>query len=80
MDHTKHEDKICEACGQALKFIRMRSGKWMPVDATMFVAQKADPAMRLVQSDGTIKTGVEPGDAGYISHFATCHDPGRFRK
>jgi hypothetical protein len=80
VDHSRHEDKICESCSQPIKFIEMKSGKWMPVDATMFVAKEPDPEMRLVQSDGTIKTGVERGDCGYVSHFATCDDPNRFRR
>lgn len=80
MDHSSREDKICQSCGQPIKFVRMKSGKWMPVDAAMFVAQKADDSMRLVMSDGSIKVGVEPGTCAYVSHFSTCNDPNRLRR
>lgn len=81
MDHTSRPDKICPSCQQNIKFIKMeKSGRFMPVDAALFVAKVDDPEMSLVQTDGTMKRGVKVGEVGYVSHFSTCSEPDRFRK
>lgn len=70
---------ICRFCGKRIRFIKMTSGKTMPVDE-LLVNYKVDPAgkERIVTPDGKVVCGrfcIHPKDAdgtGYISHFATC--------
>ena len=72
--------KKCEACGADMYFIQTKNGNWTPVDTKLTVVEKDDPSMKLVLSDGTIQKGVKRGDAGHTPHWATCTEPGRFRK
>lgn len=59
----------CKACGQTIMFVTTENGKSHPVDAK------------------GVRIWVDTGDhvhfkqvAGYMTHFATCTSPGRFRK
>ena len=69
----------CRKCGRRIMFVRMKSGKSMPVD-TMFVNFKKEPGGkdRIVLPSGdvlacTAGVPLEEADGyGYISHFATC--------
>lgn len=77
----------CRSCGQRIRYIRMRSGKLMPVN-DLLVNYKADSKgkERIVTPGGDVVacvTGVSADEAsgfGYISHFATCPNADRFRK
>lgn len=77
----------CRICGKRIRFIRMKSGKSMPVDET-FVNYKlaAGGKDRIVTPTGEVVTciaGVDVGEAdgfGYVSHFATCPNASRHRR
>lgn len=77
----------CRSCGKRIRFIRMKSGKSMPVDDTI-LNYKVDPKgkERIVTPGGDVVacvTGVSADEAtgfGYISHFATCPNANRHRK
>jgi len=79
MDNTK-KPTICKSCQQNIFFIETKNGKFMPVDAQMFVAQEDDSRRIIILTDGTTKRGVLRGDTGYIPHWSTCHNAGAFRK
>ena len=77
----------CKSCGKRILFIRMNSGKFMPVDE-LFVNYKLDSngKDRIVTPMGEVITcvsGVNVKEAdgyGYISHFATCDKAKEYRK
>ncbi len=78
----------CRSCGKRIMFIRMKSGKNMPVDPT-FVNYKNNPRGkdRIVLPSGDViacdANNIDVSEAdgyGYISHFATCPNAGRHRK
>lgn len=85
----------CRSCGQPIGFIATPSGKHVPVDPdlirTTLATEPAPAAPRrlvLVTERGEVRSGYEvsplvPGAEaveGYISHFATCSDPTRWRR
>ena len=54
----------CKSCNREIVWIKMKSGKAMPVDV---------PALTVITEDGdTIKA--------YTSHFATCPNANQHRK
>ena len=69
----------CKKCGKRIMFVRMKSGKSMPVDTT-FVNFKREPGGkdRIVLPSGDVLactawvTAEEADGYGDISHFATC--------
>lgn len=77
----------CRSCGRRIMFIRMKSGKNMPVD-TAFVNYKNNPKGRdkIVLPSGDViacDADVDAREAdgyGYISHFATCPNAARHKK
>lgn len=77
----------CRSCGQRIRFIRMKSGKSMPVNEILVNYQlKAGGKERIVTPTGDVVacvTGVNASEAdgfGYVSHFATCPEAIRHRK
>ena len=66
----------CRACGAKIYFIRLQSGKSMPVDAgSMTTVAKAAGGTPYVTIDGGVikAVAVPHGDiVAYTSHFATC--------
>lgn len=76
----------CRSCGAEIKFIRMKSGKWNPVDPTRRGIIKDGGHEVLVTEDGELIQGtftsVEDGanGFGYISHFVTCPNADSHRK
>lgn len=68
----------CRQCGRRILWVRMKSGKNMPVDMALHNYKKDSTGKeKIVTSDGEVVTGRilvgERGDgAGYISHFASC--------
>jgi hypothetical protein len=63
----------CENCGEQIGFIRMlKSGNYCAVDAQPFYAEKDDPYMRVVHSNGMMQTGIVVGQFGYTIHAITC--------
>lgn len=77
----------CRSCGTRIIFIRMKSGKSMPVNPT-FVNYKNNPGGkdRIVLPSGDViacdaNVSAEEADGyGYISHFATCPNAGKHRR
>lgn len=74
----------CRSCGERIMFIRMKSGKSMPVNPT-FVNFKKNPGGkdRIVLPSGDViacdaNVSVDEAD-GYVSHFATCPMAGKHR-
>ncbi len=57
----------CRACGATIMFVRTENGKSHPVNVK---------PVRIWVDDGQHYKQV----SGYMTHFATCTDPGRFRK
>ena len=69
----------CKHCGKRIRFIKMKSGKTMPVNETFINYKKVDGGKERVitPSGDTIAciTNVDIKEAdgkGYISHFVTC--------
>lgn len=77
----------CRSCGKRIIFIRMKSGKNMPVDEN-FVNYKlaAGGKERIATPAGDVVaciTGVDAREAdgfGYVSHFATCPNASQHRR
>lgn len=67
----------CRYCGKPIWFIKLKSGKTMPVDSDVVYYQKSGKD-RLVTPEGevvacTIVDKKEKADGlGYVPHFATC--------
>ena len=76
----------CRSCGAEIMFIRMKYGKYNPVDPIKRTIKQDSGPERLVTETGDVITGtfasLEEGanGEGYISHFATCPDANRYRQ
>ena len=76
----------CRKCGAEIKFIKMLSGKWNPVDVAKRTIIKDGGNEVLVTEDGKLIRGTyasfEQGanGVGYVSHFATCPAASEFRR
>ena len=69
----------CKSCGAEIRWIKMASGKVMPVNAEPVTFSGVQPGAKgaelFVQENGKLARGVfkVAGEyTGYISHFATC--------
>lgn len=68
----------CRKCGKRIMWVRMKSGKNMPVDMALHNFKRDGTGKeKIVTPAGDVVTGKivagEYGDgAGYISHFASC--------
>lgn len=74
----------CRSCGAEIRWIRMASGKNMPVDNKP-ISYRADlhGDLVLVTQDGKVARAVfdpDGGHIGYTSHFATCPNAAGHRK
>lgn len=65
----------CRSCDAPIVFVRTRSRKQMPVDATIAVENAVDRDATLTFEDLRELLGTE----AVVSHFSTCDDPERFR-
>lgn len=77
----------CRACGKEIAFIKTVKGKTMPVDPEAVYFIEGAGMAAFVMIDGSVKHGKKVEDdntlgawIGYVSHFATCPEAGRFRK
>ena len=80
----------CRSCGAEIIWIKMASGKNMPVDAkpisyseNLHPSAKGKDILTLVTEHGSIvRTVFDPGGdkVGYTSHFATCPNANQHRK
>ncbi len=69
----------CRKCGKAIDFIRMRSGKYMPVDPTGLYCTRDErgPITVITRFGETVRVSeVFKGEAGtligYIPHWQSC--------
>lgn len=76
----------CRVCHKPMFFIETANGKQMPVDAKVLEFVPDTNGRDLyVTPEGDVLRGVPAKDedpdvhVGYISHFATCTNPGYFR-
>ena len=76
----------CRSCGAEIKFIKMRSGKFNPVDPYKRTIIQDGGHEVLVTETGELVRGTfasyEDGAnaSGYISHFSTCPSTDSFRR
>jgi len=71
----------CRGCGAEIKFIKLESGKFNPVDTELLSIQDnfINPDEMVVNKNG--KTGrLKNLTEGYISHYSTCPNADDFRK
>lgn len=94
----KIQRRVCrnekrESTGQILTvskvriiFVRMKSGKSMPVNPNFVNFRRDGGKDRIVLANGEVTSGTivtDPGEAqgfGYVSHFATCEYAQTFRR
>lgn len=75
----------CRSCGAEIKFIKLKSGKWNPVDPTKRTMIEGAGKEVLVTELGEVVHGtfasIDEGAnrSGYISHFATCPNANQHR-
>lgn len=69
----------CKSCGQRIRYVRMKSGKSMPVNELLVNYKLENKGKdKIVTPEGAVVScisGVSVDEAdgyGYISHFATC--------
>ena len=77
----------CKSCGAEIIWIKMKSGKAMPVDAEQVTYwEKPRAAGKVITPNGEIVSCEFEGDLqkatgiGYISHFSTCPNAGKHRR
>lgn len=77
----------CKSCGKRIRFIRMKSGKAMPVNDLMVNYRLEHKGKdKIVTPEGDVVScvsGVSADEAdgyGYISHFATCPNAQKHRQ
>lgn len=75
---NRANEGTCRKCGKRIMWVRMKSGKNMPVDMALHNFKRDGTGKeKIVTPAGDVVTGKivagEYGDgAGYISHFASC--------
>lgn len=76
----------CRSCGADMLWIKLKSGKYNPVDPFKHTMIKGEGKDFLITEDGEVIKGTlasyEKGAnaSGYISHFATCPNSNQHRK
>lgn len=76
----------CRSCGAEIKFIKLTTGKWNPVDPQKRTLIEGDGNEVIVTESGEVIKGrfasLDDGAnrSGYISHFATCPNANQHRK
>ncbi len=78
----------CKSCGAKIKYIRLQTGKTMPVNAGSLIPVRpggsksvcvVTPEGKVIMGDPVWKGHPEAVE-GYVSHFATCPDAEKWRK
>lgn len=78
----------CKGCGAEITFVRLASGKLLPVNPTpVYIEDKNGPEI-IITTDGRVSNGRQEYvksqnqylTRGYVSHFATCPFASDFRK
>lgn len=77
----------CKSCGQRIRFVRMKSGRSMPVNEQLVNYKLEDKGKdKIVTPKGDVVScisGVSVDEAdgyGYIYHFSTCPNAQKHRK
>lgn len=77
----------CRGCGASIVWIQTSAGRSMPCDAEpVSYREKAGAPGKIVTPNGMVlscELDVQPEEAtgvGYVSHFATCPQAGKFRR
>jgi hypothetical protein len=80
----------CRSCGAPIMWIRTEKGKMMPVDmeTERFYPDPRGEKLYIMNDGHTMRgTPAPEGEeilpcvaSGFVSHFATCPDAGKFRK
>ena len=76
----------CKACGAEISWIKMQSGKLMPVDTMNTCYEDPNGGITIVTEDGRVSKGRDavifaPGKTkGWPSHFASCPKADEYRK
>jgi hypothetical protein len=73
----------CRVCGEAIRFIRTRAGRKMPVDPESFGQHELVAGVTVVTDGGDVlRGGHHPAVAayGYVPHWATCTHPEQCRR
>ena len=72
----------CQSCGSPIYWLKLKSGKSMPVDQPLITVE--NPALvgklTLVTPDGEVVSKAPLGLRGYRSHFASCPNAKDHRK
>lgn len=89
MKRQQAEEIKCRACGAPIFFIKSVNRKSIPVDAEPVWVRQEHGGDTYILRDGRFVFGRITGDAdddpdaevveAYVSHFATCTEPERFR-
>jgi hypothetical protein len=77
----------CRGCGAAIIWIRTPGGKSIPCDPEQILYRKqSGGGIKIVTPNGEVLSAElesnsnEADGIGYVSHFATCPEGGRFRR
>lgn len=76
----------CKSCGSPIRWIKMRSGKYMPCDIKPVDYQlKPGGSQKIVTPAGDVVTcervsAAQASGWGYTPHWSTCKAPDTFRK
>jgi hypothetical protein len=77
----------CRGCGAAIIWIRTPGGKSIPCDPEQVLYRsKKGGSIKIVTPNGEVisaeleSNSNDADGIGYVSHFATCPEAGRFRK
>lgn len=83
---TQNNFSQCSKCGARILWVRMKSGKSMPVNPNFVNFRRDGGKDRIVLANGEVTSGtivIDPWEAqgfGYVSHFATCEYAQTFRR
>jgi hypothetical protein len=75
----------CKKCAAAIRFIKMQSGKYMPVDPDKKPYREGGSEI-FITDDGKMIRGHSPfgpepvNGYAYTPHWATCPDAAEFRR
>lgn len=81
------KNAICRGCGAPILWIRTPARKTMPCDPEGVVYWQSPTGLnKIVTPNGEVVSADLDGDpqlatgVGYVSHFATCPQAGRFKR
>ena len=74
----------CKKCGEDIEFIRLKSGKFHPVNADSLAMHALVDGVLVITPGGDVMRGnaltTTARVHGYTSHFATCPFAAAFRR